>query len=202
MTREEESKVISAVLHGNADAFDDLVTAYQKPVYHIALNMTGSEEDAFDLSQETFLKAYRSLNTFRNESSFGTWVCRMASNLCIDFLRKQKRRGKIVSLDEPDVCGRPAEVPDLRYAPEAAYEKKELSRLIRENLQKLPDEQKLILVLRDVEGLSYQEIADQLRLELGTVKSRIARARAHLANLLTASGNFIGKQSSTGKERR
>lgn len=202
MTREEESRAIRAILDGNADAFEDLVKASEKQVYHIALKMTGNEEDAFDLSQETYLKAYRSLHTFRNESSFQTWVCRLAANQCIDFLRKQKRRGKVVSLDEPDESGRPAELPDLRYEPESVMEQRERMLLVREGLQKLPEEQKLILVLRDVEGLSYQEISDTLKMELGTVKSRIARARAHLARLLTETGNFSGKSASKEKGRR
>ncbi len=202
MTREEESRAIRAVLDGNADAFEDLVAASEKQVYHIALKMTGSEEDAFDLSQETFLKAYRSLHSFRGESSFQTWVCRLAANQCIDFLRKQKRRGKLISLDEPDESGRPAELPDLRYEPESILEQRERMLEVREGLQKLPEEQKLILVLRDVEGLSYQEISDTLKMELGTVKSRIARARAHLAKLLTENGNFFEKSASKGKERR
>lgn len=202
MTREEENEVVRAVLSGQTDEFEKLVAAYEKPVYHIALKMTGNEEDAFDLSQDTFLKAYRSLGSFRGESGFGTWIYRLAANLCIDFLRKQKRRGKIVSLDDTDDYGRPAELPDLRFEPQSAMEKRELSMQIREGLGKLPPDQKFVLILRDIEGLSYQEIADTLKMELGTVKSRISRARAHLAKLLTETGNFFGFSSSKDKERR
>ena len=202
MTREEENEVVRAVLHGEPDEFEKLVAAYEKPVYHIAFKMTGNEEDAFDLSQDTFLKAYRSLSTFRGESSFGTWICRLAANLCIDFLRKQKKRGKVLSLDEPDEYGRPVELADLRFDPQSAAEKRELTMQVQEGLQQLPPEQKLILILRDMEGLSYQEIADTLKMELGTVKSRIARARAHLAKLLTETGNFFGFSSSKDKDRR
>lgn len=202
MTREEENEIVRDVLSGHTDEFEKLVAAYEKPVYHIALKMTGNEEDAFDLSQDTFLKAYRSLSTFRGESSFGTWICRLASNQCIDFLRKQKRRGQLLSLDDTDDYGRPAELPDLRFEPQSAMEKRELYMQVREGLGKLPPEQKLILILRDMEGLSYQEIADTLEMELGTVKSRIYRARAHLAKLLTETGNFFGFSSSKDKERR
>lgn len=202
MTREEEAKAIRAVLDGDADAFEALVKACEKQVYHIALNMTGSEEDAFDISQDVFLKAYRSLRSFRQESSFQTWVCRLAANRCIDFLRKQKRRGKIVSLDEPDDLGRLPELPDERYAPEQVVERRERTRLLREAMQKLPEEQRIILVLREVEGFSYQEISEALALEPGTVKSRIARARARLAGLLTEHGNFFPAAASKGKGRR
>ena len=203
MTREEEAKVIRAVLDGNVNAFDDLVLEYQDRVYHITLKMTGNEEDAFDLSQETFLKAFRSLKSFRGEASFGTWLYRMASNLCVDFLRKKKRRGasNLVSLDE-EADGRPRELPDLRYEPQNELERKETREKLRAGLRKLPEEQRLILVLRDVEGLSYQEIGDVLQLELGTVKSRIYRARARLAALLTEEGNFFRDPSSEEMKRR
>lgn len=202
MLREEENEIVRAVLSGQTDEFEKLVAAYEKQVYHIALKMTGNKEDAFDLSQDTFLKAYRSLGSFRGESSFGTWIYRLAANLCIDFLRKQQRRGKVVSLDDADDSGRPMELSDLRFEPQSAMEKRELSMQIREGLEKLPPDQRFILILRDIEGLSYQEIADTLKMEPGTVKSRISRARARLAKLLTETGNFFGFSSSKDKERR
>ena len=203
MTREEEAKIIRAVVDGNTNAFEDLVLEYQKQVYHIALKMTGNEEDAFDLSQEAFLKAFRSLSTFRGEAGFGSWLYRMTANLCIDFLRKKKRQGgQIISLDAEEEDRRPTELPDLRYEPQNALEKKEVQEKVRAGLERLPHEQKLILVLRDVEGFSYQEISDALKIELGTVKSRIYRARAHLARLLTEDGNFLREPSSEEMERR
>ena len=203
MTREEEAKIIRAVVDGNTNAFEDLVLEYQKQVYHIALKMTGNEEDAFDLSQEAFLKAFRSLSTFRGEAGFGSWLYRMTANLCIDFLRKKKRQGgQIISLDVEEEDRRPTELPDLRYEPQNALEKKEVQEKVRAGLERLPHEQKLILVLRDVEGFSYQEISDALKIELGTVKSRIYRARAHLARLLTENGNFLKPASSEEMERR
>ena len=204
MTREEEAKIIRAVLDGNTNAFEDLVLEYQDRVYHIALKMTSSQEDAFDLSQETFLKAYRTLGSFRGESGFGSWLYRMCANLCIDFLRKRKRRGQeqILSLDETDEVGRPRELPDLRYEPQRELERKEQRVRVREGLRRLPEEQRLILILRDVEGLSYQEISETLSIELGTVKSRIYRARARLAALLASDGNYSGKKPSKEMERR
>ena len=203
LTREEEAKIIRAVLDGNVNAFEDLVLEYQKQVYHITLKMTGNEEDAFDLSQETFLKAFRTLSAFRGEASFGSWLYRMAANLSIDFLRRKKRSGasQTVSLNDDETEERrPPELPDLRYEPQNALEKKELREKVQEGLQRLPHEQKLILVLRDVEGFSYQEISDALKIELGTVKSRIYRARAHLARLLTEDGNFLAEPASEKSE--
>ena len=201
MTREEESRIIRAVLDGNTNAFDDLVEEHQNRVYHIALKMTGNEEDAFDLSQETFLKAYRSLKSFRGEAGFGSWLYRLASNLCIDFLRKKKRRPlQTASLDDEE--GRPTDLPDLRHEPQNELERKEIREKVRAGLRRLPEEQRLILVLRDVEGFSYQEISSILGVELGTVKSRIYRARARLAVLLTEEGNFFRDPSSERVKRR
>ena len=204
MTREEEAKIIRAVVDGNTNAFEDLVLEYQKQVCHASLERTGSEEDAFGLSQETVRKAFRALSSFRGEAGFGSWLYRMAANLCIDFLRKKKRQGggQLISLDEEEEDRRPRELPDLRYEPQGALEKKEMRQKVQEGLQRLPHEQRLILVMRDVEGFSYQEISDTLKIELGTVKSRIYRARAHLARLLTEDGNFLKDPSSEGMERR
>ena len=204
LTREAEAKIIRAVLDGNTNAFEDLVLEYQDQVYHIALKMVGNEEDAFDLSQEAFLKAYRSLRSFRGEAGFGSWLYRMTANLCIDFLRKRKRRGteQAASLDDEEPSGRPREIPDLRWEPQDVLQRKELRAEVQAGLRRLPDEQRLILVLRDVEGFSYKEISDALKIELGTVKSRIYRARAHLAAILTEKGNLFGKTSSENMERR
>ena len=203
MTREEEAKIIRAVLDGNTNAFEDLVLEYQKQVYHIALKMTGSEEDAFDLSQETFLKAYRSLSTFRGEAGFGSWLYRLAANLSIDFLRKKKRQGsgQIISLDNEEEGQRPLELPDLREEPQAILEREENRRAVWECLENLPEEQKLILILRDVNGLSYEEIGAAMDLELGTVKSRIFRARERLAKLLMDRGTFDPVPSSNTRKK-
>ena len=119
-------------------------------------------------------------------------------------MRKKKRRGasSLVPLDEEEADGRPRELPDLRYEPQNELERKETREKVRAGLRRLPEEQRLILVLRDVEGLSYQEIGDVLKLELGTVKSRIYRARARLAALLTEEGNFFRDPSSEEMKRR
>jgi len=203
LTRDEEAAIINRVLAGETNAFEALVLEHQSRVYHLTLKMTGNEEDAYDLSQEAFLKAYRTLSSFRGEAGFGSWVYRIAANLSVDFLRRQKRRGasKVISLDEPDENGRPVEIPDLAAEPQTELERKETRKAIRAGLDALPEEQKLILILRDVQDLSYQQISEALELEPGTVKSRISRARAHLARLLTESGNFSRKTSSKGKER-
>jgi len=206
MTREKEQELIGAVRGGNIDAFEELVLEYQTRVYNIALKMTGNADDAYDVSQEVFLKAFKALDGFRGEASFGSWLYRLAANLSVDFIRRQARRrpDRLVYLDDDSDEERPVEIPDFTYEPQAALERRELLGAVEEGIKKLPEEQRLVLVMRDVNGLSYAEISEALDMELGTVKSRIFRARARLANFLTEgplSGKRLSDASPSGKYR-
>lgn len=206
MTKEEEARLVQAIRAGDGDAFETLVREHQTRVYNLALRMTGNPDDALDVSQETFLKAWRTLGQFRGDCSLGSWLYRIASNLSIDLLRKAKRRQteKLVSLEDPREDGRPLELPDVSGDPQLLLERAEGRQAVLECLDRLPREQKLILVLRDVNGLSYEEIGETMNLELGTVKSRIFRARARLANLLAEKGTFDRPTASKklSKDRR
>lgn len=204
MTRDEESKIISAVLDGDVNAYEALVLEHQKSVYNIALRMTGNRDDAFDISQDAFLKAFRSLHDFRGECSFGSWVYRMAANMSIDHLRRQKRRraDETVYLDDERDGERPTQIPDMTNEPYAQTERREMRRAVFEGLERLDEEQRLILILRDINGLSYAEIAETLKTELSTVKSRIYRARARLANFLLEKGNFFDRYTSNSRGKR
>jgi len=191
MTSEEELEIIKNVLDGDNNAFEELFMANQKNVYNLALKMTGNEEDALDISQEAFLKSYRQLSGFRGESRFSVWLYRLTYNLCIDFLRK-KPRAKIVSLtfqDEND-DSQDLEIPDLRSLPEESLFRKEMRESIAESINELNPKHREILVMREITGMSYDEIADTLNLSEGTVKSRLARARLNLANILVRKGTF------------
>ncbi len=204
MTRERELEIISAVLSGDANAFEELVLEYQTRVYNIAMKMTGNEDDAFDISQEAFLKAYRALGGFRGEASFGSWLYRLTANLSVDFMRREARHRpeKAVYLDDETEGERPVEIPDLSSEPQTALERRETLEAIEAGLKRLPEEQRLILVMRDFNGLSYQEISEALNVEMGTVKSRIYRARARLASFLLSEGNFFKKTSSKKVKER
>ena len=198
MDQDEERRIIAQVCAGDANAFEALVVTYQKQVYNLALRTVGNEEDAADMTQEVFLRAYRALGTFRGESKFSVWLYRLTTNVCIDFLRREKRRSTLsmtVSLDDEEGA-RQAELPDERYSPHRQAEQQELRDTLRAGLRALSEEHRQVLILRELEGLSYGEIAALLGVEEGTVKSRIARARLALREYLLEQGNFFGSPSS------
>ncbi|MCL2227034.1 MAG: sigma-70 family RNA polymerase sigma factor [Oscillospiraceae bacterium] len=192
MTPDEEMTTIKKVLDGDVDAFEELVLANQKNVYNLALKMTKNEEDALDISQEAFLKAFRQLDAFRGESRFSVWLYRLTYNLCIDFLRK-KNKAQISSLSAyQDENGNPhdVEIPDMRELPEDRVFRKELRKEIAESIGKLSQSHREVLVMREINEMSYAEIAGTLSISEGTVKSRLARARLNLANILVEKGTF------------
>ena len=186
-----EQELVSLAKGGDAAAFEQLMLASQDRVYTLCLRMTGNREDALDLAQEAFLNAWRGLASFQGNSSFSTWVYRLASNACIDFLRKRKRRQQGESPHSLDDEEAPLPEPaDPRGSPEEELERRELRRAVERGLQALPDHHRQVLVMRELSGMSYQEIGAVLDLDLGTVKSRIARARLALKKFLVQEGNF------------
>ncbi|MBR1456318.1 MAG: sigma-70 family RNA polymerase sigma factor [Oscillospiraceae bacterium] len=191
MTREQEAAVIRRVTEGDVNAFEDLVAAYEKNVYNLALRMTGNAQDAEDMAQEAFIKAYNSLPNFRGDSKFSVWLYRIVSNVCLDFLRRQNRRpASSLSVEDEDGEETQMDVPDESQSPELLLERRLTREAVQRGLQALPDEQRQILLLREIQGLSYEEIGLALDLEAGTVKSRIFRARKKLCAFLLADGNI------------
>ena len=191
--------IVRKVLQGDVNAFEKLVTEYEKAVYAIAQRMTGNPEDAADMTQETFIKAYNSLGSFRGDSKFSVWLYRIANNVCLDFLRSRSRK-PTVSLSVEADAGEETQldVADESQSPELLLERGLTRDAVRRGLDTLPPDYKQILLLREIQGLSYEEIASALGIDLGTVKSRIFRARKKLCTFLIEDGN-IPDFTSSGK---
>ena len=199
MTREQEAAIVRKVLGGDANAFETLVLEYEKNVYNIALRMTGNSEDAADMTQEAFIKAYNSLQSFRGDSKFSVWLYRIVSNVCLDFLRSRNRRPTVsLSVEDDDGEDAQLDVADESQSPELLLDRKLTRESVRRGLDSLPPDYRQILLLREIQGLSYDEISQALGLEVGTVKSRIFRARKRLCTFLIDDGN-ISDFSSSGK---
>ncbi len=194
-----EEELIRLAAQGDQDAFARLLEAHQGKVYGLTLRLTGSPEDAMELTQETFFNAWRGLPNFHAESKFSTWLYRLATNAAIDFLRRERRRRAlpVVPLVADEEDDRALDIPDRRLDPQGEVERRELQAAIRRGLERLSPEHRQVLVLREFTGLSYAEIAQVLHLEEGTVKSRIARARLALRKLLLEDGNFSPPTAST-----
>lgn len=203
MTREEELAIVERVLGGDVNAFEALVLSYEKNVYNLALRMVKNAEDASDITQESFVKAYSSLASFRGESRFSVWLYRIVSNTCLDFLRGRSRRPTVSLYIENDE-GEEAEldIPDVSQSPEELLERRLTRESVRRGLDALSAEYRQILLLREIQGLSYEEIAETLSMELGTVKSRIFRARKKLCDFLLRDGNISAAHSSGNSEGR
>jgi len=195
-----EDQYIERAKSGDEEAFSELMRLYETRVYRFLLRMTRSHDDALDLSQETFLRVYRSLSLFRGQSSFSTWIFSIAHHLCVDHARKMARKNRFSfhSVDEEDAVA----IPDTQPGPEAVAENKLLSAEIDRALSKITPDLREIFLLREVSGLSYAEIAETLDLELGTVKSRIARARCALQKEFKEMRNKTKQNPSQGMEGR
>jgi RNA polymerase sigma-70 factor (ECF subfamily) len=164
---------------GDPRAYAHLVEAYQERVYAIAFGVVRNRDDAWDVAQEAFVKAYRNLDRFEGQSAFYTWLYRITTNLAIDHLRERKRKRT-----EPLEGLAPAAPADHRADPGAAADREELSRVLASAMDRLSEKHRAIIVLREVEGLSYEEMAEVLGIAKGTVMSRLFHARQKLQELL------------------
>ena len=188
MTVEEELRDVRAAASGDSAAFERIVREHQKNVYNLAFKLTGSEQDALDASQDTFLKAYQNLRAFRGESRLSVWLYRLTYNASMDIIKKS-RRGKLISLSS-DEEGAVPEMPDDGPTPDEQVERWERLEAVREAVLALDEDKRRILLMREYRQMSYADIAAALDLEEGTVKSRLARARAALAEILKKRGTI------------
>jgi RNA polymerase sigma-70 factor (ECF subfamily) len=170
----QEAELVARLRTGDLRAFEELVIAYQHRVFGVALRMLGTRAEAEEIAQETFLRAHRALPEFRGEARLGTWLYAIASRLCLNRLAAPDHR--LVRGADDALAAAPAHEPDAA----ATLERSELDAALRDAIAALPEERRIVVILRDLEGLSYDEIAEALALEPGTVRSRLHRARMDL----------------------
>jgi len=186
----DEAITIRRAQNGDGTALEALLFAYEKRVYNIAYRLMGSEADAADMAQESLIKIYRSVKGFKGEASFSSWVYRLTVNTCMDGLRKRKRAP--ISLEYACESGVPLEDSGTE-TPEARALSIERAEDIQKAIGMLTAEHRTVVVLRDISGLTYEEIADSLSISVGTVKSRINRARQRLKELLLEGNGTNGQ---------
>ncbi len=184
-----EADLIAASQRGDAWAFNGLVSLYERQVYNLAYRTLGDPEAAADATQEAFLSAYRHINQYRG-GSFRGWLLRITTNCCYDEFRQRQRIPQSISLDQAKEEDAAPDPPDQDPTPEEAALQGDLQRHLQAGLATLPYEQRVVVVLSDVQGMSYEEIAEVTGTSLGTVKSRLSRGRAHLRDFLVASGEL------------
>ncbi len=188
-----EQLLLEKAKAGDVTAFEELIEAYQKKVFNLAMRMIGNYDDAADLAQEAFIRIFKAISGFKEQSSFSTWVYRITTNVCLDEIRKRKNK-KVISLDEEihmddGDMKRQVESDDLR--PDEAAEREEVRKIVNDAINSLPEDQKAAITLRDIHGMSYEEIAQILDCPGGTVKSRLNRARQALKNVLSAKRELL-----------
>lgn len=184
----DQEHIIARARRGDAHAFEQLVTAYRNQVFRLALRMCGNEADADEVAQEAFLSAWKGLPNFRGESRFSTWLYQLTTHAAIDLMRREKRQAAAEDIDEITTA-------DDGPSPQQQVERAETQREIRSALMQLPEEYRQVLLLRFMQELSYEEIGRALKLPVGTVKSRLNRAKAQLKDILSRSGNLFGTVS-------
>ncbi len=192
-----EKDIINEILKGDVDKFSYFIEKYENQIYNLCLSIVKNRDDALDLTQEAFLLAYKNLKKFKFKATFSTWIYRIAYNLSINFA---KRKGEILTILDKENEESEFQIEDKTSSIWDEIEKEERIRIIDECLNKLKDSERLIIELRDIELLSYEEISEILSLPIGTIKSRLFRARERLKNEVE---NFLkrkGRNSETKRE--
>lgn len=191
----QDELLIRRAQRGDADAFEQLLLEHQKNVYNLCYRMAGNPDDAMDLSQETFLRAWRCLDQHQFASAFSTWLYRLCSNICIDFLRRRRRQQTVpLTFEDADGEEQTYAVPDAQPLPEEQVELKLTRETLAAAMAQLLPEHRAVLQLRVVNEMSYEQIADVLDIQIGTVKSCLSRARNQLKKILER-GNLSRRAS-------
>ena len=190
---DREKLLLKKAKAGDMAAFEELIESYQRKIFNIALRIVGNYDDANDLAQEVLIRIFKSIRSFKEQSSFSTWIYRITTNVCLDDIRKRKNR-KVISLDEEirvEDGEMQRQIVSNDPLPEDTVERGELHDLVNGAISSLSEEHRLVIVLRDLQGFSYEEIARILKCPEGTVKSRINRARMALKNVLQSKRELL-----------
>lgn len=182
-----EEELIQAAQKGNLEAYEMLISQYEKRIYALCLHLLKNSEEAYDAAQEVCIKLWKQLSSFKGQSKLSTWIYRMTTNQCLDIMRKNKRKGQEISLFLDEALGEEEKLTDqtaIWHDISSHMEEKELGEVLRQGIGELKEDYRVIIVLRDVEQRSYEEISDILDISLGTVKSRLSRARSTLKKIL------------------
>ena len=185
----KDDVLIAAIKQGDELAFQQLVLKYEQRVYNHCLRMVNDEVESYDLTQEVFLRVFRKIRHYEHTYAFYTWLYRITVNCCIDFLRRKRRDVQSVSLSatgagDDGPAGREQDIADTTFVPDTALLNQELDEVLAAAIGQLSEKLRAIIILKEVEGFSYEEIADVLGCSRGTVKSRLFRARERLKELL------------------
>lgn len=184
----DERKLVQKAQKGDVKAFEKIVEDYQGVVYSVAYRYAENTQDAADMAQEVFIKMFKNINSFQEKSKLSTWIYRVATNMCIDIVKKESRNSVAYSFDEgyEDKDGSTLYngLVDDSMQPDEIVEKREIKDAVNSAISKLSDKYKTVIILRDIEGLHYEEIAEIVDCSVGTVKSRISRGRKNLRKIL------------------
>jgi len=184
LEKEEELKLVKRCLSGEKEALEEFVNLFQKPIFNLAYRLCGDRDSAEDIAQESLIRALENLKNFKGESSLYTWLYRITTNIFYDYLRQRKELSydQMVYGEEEETTG--LELPDEETSVEKEVERKDIQEIVRREIEKIPSYYRTVLVLYDIEGFSYEEICQILQKPLGTVKSRLNRARQLLKQRL------------------
>lgn len=188
----DDRLLLQKAQEGDRKAYEALIKLHARSVYNLALGYTGRHHEADEIAQTVFVKVWKALPQFRGSAAFSTWLYRLTLNACTDHYRQEKKRKGDLSLDDPDL----APIRDTTPSPEEIVIRREEQDILRKALAELPEVHRVVLILREMDGLDYKAIAQVLEIEVGTVKSRLARARRALREKLLAEGTFFASASS------
>lgn len=183
-----DNELVKRAKRGNTQAFEELVKRYEQRIYNVTYRLLSNEEEAKDALQDTFIRAFRFIKKFKGDSSFYTWIYRIATNVCLTRLKQRKRKEQVTfSLDAPvqEDEDLQREIPDDKHTPEILYQRRQMAKALQSAISELPTDYRSVVVLRDLQGLSNKEVSKALQLSIATVKSRLHRGRLFLRHRLS-----------------